>query len=378
MNLVRKGQQLIGQRCLHQAYVVFPKIRAQEQEKQSLYLTKTVLCDNKVLQKKDKVLLLHKKEDLINTIKRNIIEVNYFHRDEELKLKKRAKERTRLAKLLEYKEQFSLQILLSMMKAVWNSKSAREAGFLNKSLNYRPDLAAPWERLGKKIQVTGKHGHLISGKTPLPLFADEQEVANTKTEDVIWDDIISPFFDLHPYQCIFEPDSGFLPGAPYPCPQTLLITNPWRWKSRMNSGQGVFYSFAHALNHALNQGAKMGQDLEKPVVMQCVIFNGTSFWFVRYQLNTLNFSEENKGIKNMAWIVSEEKLYHQVTDKASTSEDFITYTSERASLTDFDRKVLSNTFKNEQTRNVSIEEFNPNAVKLFIDFLFYPYTVENK
>lgn len=105
-------------------------------------------------------------------------------------------------------------------------------------MTYRTDIRAPWIRLGNKIQVTGKHGHLISGKNLLPLFADDSEIQETSDAAMSWDDVLSPFFDLHPTTTNFEFNRGFYEGSPYPCPQTLLIVNPRYWKERFNVGQG--------------------------------------------------------------------------------------------------------------------------------------------
>ena len=44
------------------------------------------------------------------------------------------------------------------------------------NLSYRTDIAAPWQRMGQKIQVTGKMGHLVSGRKLLTPFADEDTV----------------------------------------------------------------------------------------------------------------------------------------------------------------------------------------------------------
>ena len=116
----------------------------------------------------------------------------------------------------------------------------------------------------------------------------------------------------------------------------------------------------------------MGHDLLEPIPIQCIVFNGTSFFFICYQLNTLDFSENQRTIKNLAWIANEEKLYDHVTDGKSKSSDFIKYTSRRVSLVDFDRKVLSETFDNEQTNTVSLDGFNRTSVDLFINFMLNP------
>lgn len=107
-------------------------------------------------------------------------------------------------------------------------------------MSYRPDITAPWECLDKRLQVSGKHGHLISGRTLLPQFADTKMIDSTREQVVAWNDIISPFFDLHELPSAFEVNRGFHDKAPFPCPQKLLTINNFRWTTRMNTGQGKF------------------------------------------------------------------------------------------------------------------------------------------
>ena len=106
-------------------------------------------------------------------------------------------------------------------------------------MSYRPNLSASWERLEKTLQVSGKIGHLINGRQLLPQLADQEMIESTRNQNVIWDDIISPFFDLHEYDMTsLSPKRGFYDNAPFPCPQKLLTVNNFRWVKRMNTGQG--------------------------------------------------------------------------------------------------------------------------------------------
>jgi len=362
----------VQRRLLHPAYVIFPNTRAQEQEKQACYLTNTIVQDDFINKRDSTVLSDLERDEIVAAMRRSIIEVNYFHRDEEVSWKKMTKD-TMIKRLKsKFKAQYSTQIIFNFLKVLWCSNIESTSGLLSSSMSFRPDIVAPWERDEQKLQVCGKHGHLVRGKSLLPIFANADEIEETRNVGVIWDDIISPFFDLHQYPSKFIANQGFHQDSPYPCPQTLLITNPQQWTSRVNTGQGVFYSFAHALTYAVNNGEHFGEDLKQPVPMQCIIFNGTSLFFIRYQLNTLNFTKKD-GVKNMAWIISDEKLYDEVTTaKTSASTDYVDYTSERVSLVDYNRKKLSETFKNEQTERVFLEGFNRNAVDLFIDFMLYP------
>jgi len=275
-----------------------------------------------------------------------------------------------------------------MLRVVESAPVASDVG--PNSLSYGSEVCAPWERLGKKIQVSGRHGHLISGKKLLPLFAGRDEIESTRGIDVSWMDLISPFFDLQEYETNFTPESGFHPDTPFPCPQTLIAINPLRMKSHQNTGQAVFYTFAHALNYALAQGEQMGSDLVNPVPIQCVVFNGLSFDFVCYQLNTLDFSEDNTGLKNMAWICSEQELYNEVTEESyevieeeeegeepsipalPSSGEFQEFSSKRASLTEFNRRKLSRTLPDEKLVRLCVDGFNREAVDVFTDFVLRP------
>lgn len=134
-----------------------------------------------------------------------------------------------------------------------------------------------------------------------------------------------------------------------------------------------FYSFAHALTYALANGETMGEDLKQPVPIQSLVFDGSSFYFICYQLNTLNFDDNNSNIKNFVWVQPDVFLYEKVHDKPSQCEDFIDYTAKRVSLVDYNRKRLTDTFEDERTRRVYIEKFQPSSVDRFIDFMYFPY-----
>ena len=89
------------------------------------------------------------------------------------------------------------------------------------------------------MQVNGKLGHLICGKKLLPTFASHNEIEESRDTDIIWDDVISPFFDMQQFPTQFEPNRGFYDNSPFTCPQNLILLNSWRWKTRMKTGQGM-------------------------------------------------------------------------------------------------------------------------------------------
>lgn len=362
-----------SKRCLHNAHIIKPNTHALEQENQASYLTKTIVNKEAPQNVDFNQESNGELSDMVSGIRNSIIETMFFHRDEPLRFPKRMRERTRKIKLAIYKSEMSSQILFNMLNTLWANPASCHPDLVNTTFSYRPDIMAPWSRNGENIQITGKTGHLVSGRKLLKPFAGEEEIKSSDHQQIVWDDIISPFFDLHQLPTIFEPNSGFHPGAPFPCPQKLLTFNPHYWKPTMHFGQGLFYCFAHTMNHALQNGGKMGADLDRPVPMQYLSFDGTTLYFLWYQLNTLDF--ENEGsIKNMAWR-QELKLFDNVTEivekRAEGPTDYNDYVGKRMSLVDFDRKRLTETLENEHTVRVGIYGFNPDAAKRFVDFMLY-------
>ena len=61
----------------------------------------------------------------------------------------------------------------------------------------------------------------------------------TADENLQWDDIISPFFDLPQLETVFEANGGLHPGSPFPCPQKLMTLNRHFWTPTMHFGQGL-------------------------------------------------------------------------------------------------------------------------------------------
>ena len=119
---------------------------------------------------------------------------------------------------------------------------------------------------------------------------------------------------------------------------------------------------------------RWGKELRSPIPFQCISFDGEIFTFVCYQLNTLNFKDDS-GIKNFAWISSENKLYNNVREEIfqkdfvskNQTNEYVEYTGKRVSLTDFNRKRLSETFEDEQVMQVLIDDFNIYLLTYYIN-----------
>jgi len=370
-----RTHRLIQKRLFHSVYCIKPNERCLEQENQACFLTKTVVQRQLP---PSLVNLTSVERDTINDqVKQCIINTNHFHGTPPT-FPARWKEGRREFHRNVWRWKTADHTLLNILRVLWSTDVA--ANLEPHSYTYQTELVAPWERLGNKVQVTGRHGNLISGKKLLPLFANEAEVNETCDVDIAWDDLISPFFGIQQQLTKYEPRSGFASDGPFPCPQTFIAVNPIQMKTHFNTGESVFFSFAHALNYALASGEKMGEDLINPVPIQGIVFNGKTFDFVCYQLNTLNFSDEQGGKKNIAWILGAQQLYDKIAEEKYdlwdddriaqlADADYEDYVSIRRSLEDFDRKVLTKTFRNKKNIRVSISNYNPDVVNVLTDFV---------
>ena len=109
-------------RALH-AYTIFPNVRCEEQENQACYLTKTVIRNELPLSSIS--LPNEERENLTESIKRSIIETNFFHRDEKVELKRRWTANRRRWEMEKFRTSLRKQVLQNMLRVVWSTESAR-------------------------------------------------------------------------------------------------------------------------------------------------------------------------------------------------------------------------------------------------------------
>ena len=118
-----KVQILKQKRLLHSVYNVTPNTRCQEQQNQACYLTKTVLKNE--LPPSFINIPSTERENIIEAVKRCIIETNYFHRDAELILPKRWTPHRKAWGMEVFKSGLAIQVLLNMLKIIWSTESSR-------------------------------------------------------------------------------------------------------------------------------------------------------------------------------------------------------------------------------------------------------------
>ena len=69
------------------------------------------------------------------------------------------------------------------------------------------------------------------------------------------------------------------------------------------------FTFAHLVAKALScQGNKLGEVVQEPLTAQCVVTNGIKTSLLCYQLNTLDF-ENDDGVKNIVWVNEGSLMY---------------------------------------------------------------------
>lgn len=123
-------------RSLHNTYIIKPNTTAQEQENQACYLTNTILQDDVPPEyKSGGTHVSESQSKLIDSIRRSIVEVNYFHRDEEVHITKRTTQRKKAWRISEFKWKMADHILQNLLRIVWSSRDIRSDCCVNTLLS---------------------------------------------------------------------------------------------------------------------------------------------------------------------------------------------------------------------------------------------------
>ena len=95
---------------------------------------------------------------------------------------------------------------------------------------------------------------------------------------------------------------------------TLFLTNVNKLTYEQQQAYGIMSMFGSLVSMAMDNGVKMGEHLETPFVIKCVVTDGVQFTLMCYQLNTLSFREDS-GIKNCAWASDSMNLFEKTASK---------------------------------------------------------------
>lgn len=194
---------------------------------------------------------------------------------------------------------------------------------------FDPYIQVNYHRHDKHIQINGQNEILVTGTDSLKPYANEDLIAQSVQEELPDMYPLLPIIDLvkeHIYTLDNYP--GWKTGFPYSNVHTIFNVHTGNWKVEELHGKSLMYCLAYALAHAKN---KFGENkLPKPVCVQCVNASETTFNFTFFQLNTLDF-ENDDGIKNFAWFDGNNHLYKKhlsqpwktgIENKSSQLNDF--------------------------------------------------------
>ena len=127
-----KRNKLVSKRYFHDAFIIKPNTKAQEQEKQACYLTKTIVKPNlpDVYLTRNTLIPENERLLMVASIKNCIIETNLFQRDEKLNFTKWTGDRSKVRLTHKFHHSLSTPLLLNMFKVIWGFDCSRYCFFV--------------------------------------------------------------------------------------------------------------------------------------------------------------------------------------------------------------------------------------------------------
>lgn len=211
-------------------------------------------------------------------------------------------------------------------------------------------------RADKHIKVDADHNMFISSTRPLTSFASANQVQ--ATSDYVLPDLypIEPTIDINKVHIYKEGDiTGWKTGSTPHYPHTILHNHRDYWKLHRKNAKAIMFAFA---NCALVAKAKYGPDvkvLPEPVCTQWVGFDEDTLHFLCYQLNTMDFSNDD-GVKNLCWLNPAQKLYNKILPKRAMLRN--------TKYEDYDSEVLHK-FIAMYLTDVNVDALNENLQRVF-------------
>ena len=107
-----------------------------------------------------------------------------------------------------------------------------------------------------------------------------------------------------------------------------------------------------------NHNYQLGDELEKPLTMQCILTDGITLTFIGYQLNTLRFGDD-EGVKNMAWISPGVFMYKKIE-----FDDIVKREKKPKEKKRFLREI-----KDPTKHEIVLEDFNEDCFETFVKMI---------
>ena len=194
------------------------------------------------------------------------------------------------------------------------------------------------------MTVRGRPGMWLNSAHPLPQLFDQYLMESSKAYSFEWLGPNPLHYNLQQYQVKELQNPGFtatnIDRVTFPYLHTMIILDngdyippPKRAVPEIQLLQkGLMYTFGRLLTQAVWKYGKgiLGQVLPEPECAQCFMTDGERFSFLWYQLNTLDLSDLNSGVKNLVYMERLGRLFSSIEDR----------TRKRKVVKDLDEGVL--------------------------------------
>ena len=194
------------------------------------------------------------------------------------------------------------------------------------------------------MTVRGRPGMWLNSTHPLLQLFDETLIEDSKSYSF---EILGPnplHYNLHQYKVNELQNPGFvttnLDRVSFPFLHTMVVLDNGDYMPPPSKGvseiqllqKGLVYTFGRLLTQAVwkHGDGILGQVLPEPECAQCMVTDGERFSFLWYQLNTLDLSDLNSGVKNLVYIERPGQLFSSIED----------HTHRRKVIKDLDKGVL--------------------------------------
>lgn len=217
----------------------------------------------------------------------------------------------------------SMRILLADLVRLCQSTAAQfPDAITDRRLIHTPYVNTNYTFKGELIILRGKISYLLGSNKDLQPFADQEAVDQSTLYTMPDLFPVDPTIDLikeHIYTDTI--DTGFKLPYAFSRPHTIFMTNNDHWKEENRQCRALMYCFMYALSRARE---KFGQDiinLPEPISVQCVNLSDTALNFTCFQLNTLNF-DNDQGIKNFVWFDTGNQLFSRHLPQPWKEDEF--------------------------------------------------------
>ncbi|XP_035690915.1 39S ribosomal protein L37, mitochondrial-like [Branchiostoma floridae] len=205
----------------------------------------------------------------------------------------------------------SAQYIMSQLLYMCSTLTGQYPQLLDRRVVDGMDVTANWHRGEDLVQTKGKIGTMMLSKSPLPPFANPDDIAETAEHELESIFPVAPIIDLQVAN-IYTPEDhmGFLDGYSFPHMHTLFLLNIDRAARRRHmTVKMMMFAHANCLARARKLYGDAEMDLPEPITAQGVAMEDGVFHFLVYQLNTTKLREDG-GVKNMVWIDCDNRLYN--------------------------------------------------------------------